>query len=148
MGALPVKVGQLIDQIQGDIAAIFQVAEVGYRDAYSLADLLQGVALLFADFPPFLTHQLFGVVGFQLLLDVIFHICVAGGGQQHFDGVGAHVLLHGVLLDFFQRFDILPRKYAVIAGRALDLDKTIFFPVADGSWNNAQHFGNLVDSKR
>lgn len=69
--------GQPVEQVQRHVAAVFQLAQVGGGDTHGLANLLQRVALLAADFPPFLAQELFGVVYLFPLLHKVLQARVA-----------------------------------------------------------------------
>ena len=146
--ALPVKMRQIPQQLQRDVAAVFQLAQMRHRDADLVAHLLQGVALLLAQLPPFLARELFGVLLLRLLADALLKIAaVLTAAQQQLDGVRAHMLVDGVLLDTLQRRQIVHCEDPIVAVRALDGDQPRFFPVADGAGHHAQNFGHLADGK-
>ena len=145
--ALAVEMRELVEHIQRDIAAVFQLALVRDGNADGAADLLERIALLLANLPPFFAHQLFGVEDLLLLLDVGFQIARGGGGHQHLDGMRAHVLVDGVFLDLFEHLDIVQREDAVVAGGALGGDEAVLFPVPDGRRDDTDDFGDLIDRK-
>lgn len=76
--ALPIEVRQLIEHIQRNIAAVFQLAQMRHGDTDRTADLFEGVALLLSDLTPLFADELLGVKHFFLLLHVRFQRAVPG----------------------------------------------------------------------
>ena len=145
--ALPIEVRQLIEHIQRNIAAVFQLAQMRHGDTDRTADLFEGVALLLSDLTPLFADELLGVKHFFLLLHVRFQRAGSWGWQQHFDRLRTHVLVDGVFLDFLECFNVIERKDPVVAGRTLGGDHPVLFPVSDRGRDDAENFCNLIDGK-